>query len=190
MSLSLTGKYNLNEVNNLLGKTINSQQIISLEIQKLKDKILNHYLIPLYTKQWSRLNQNLFLCERIKKKMINYYNTYKSEELKAYIDILKVIEILFDKFKNAEKEGGSVNIINGKKSELASIVYKTSMIKLLPEYEVYDSILGKPKKELKEKYNEIVINDIKKLLLLDDIDYDGIKIYIEKNHSSFMKSKM
>ena len=68
---SLTGKYNINDVHNLLGKTNNSQQIFSFEIQKLKDKILNSYLIPLYTKQWSKLNENIFFCERIKKKMTN-----------------------------------------------------------------------------------------------------------------------
>ena len=188
MSLSLTGKYNMTEVHNLLGKTNNSQQIFSLEIQKLKEKILSSYLIPLYTKQWTKLNQNLFFCERIKKKMNNLYNIYKSEDLKAYLDIIKVIEILYDKFKNAENEGGNINIINGKKSELVSMVYRTSMIKLLPEYEIYDSILGKPRRELKEKYDEEVISTIKRLLLMDEMDYNGIKKYIEKIYSNLKTS--
>ena len=187
---SLTGKYNINDVHNLLGKTNNSQQVFSFEIQKLKDKILNSYLIPLYTKQWSKLNENIFFCERIKKKMTNLYNIYKSEDLKSYIELLKVIEILFDKFKHVEKDGGAINVINGKKSELASIVYKTSMIKLLPEYEIYDSIIGKPKRELKEKYNELIINDIKKLLLLEETGFNDIKKYIEKNYANLIKSKM
>lgn len=179
MSIMLTGKYNLNNCHNLLGKTIHSGQCISDEIKKLKEKILNNYLIPLYTKQWSKLNQNLFFCERIKKKLNHYHNVYKSYDLLAYIDLLKVIQILFEKFKSAETESNN-HITSGKKSELASIVYKTSRVKLLPEYEIYDSILGKPKRELKEKYNDMIIDEIKGLLLLDNIDYDTIKNHLSK----------
>jgi len=55
------------------------------------------------------------------------------------------------------------------------MVFKTSMIKLLPEYEIYDNIFGKPKRELKEKYDENIIQKIKELLKEDDINYKKIK---------------
>jgi hypothetical protein len=179
MSLSLSGRCDLKNTHNLLGKTVNSHIVISIEVQKIKDKILNNYLVPVYTKQWDKLNENMFFCERLKKKLVNYQNTYKLDELKSYIETLKVIEILYDKFKSVEKEGG-ISISNSKKSELASIVYKTHMIRLLPEYELYDSIIGKPNRQLNEKYNQDVIQFIKSLLLIDDIEYNTIKGEIEK----------
>jgi hypothetical protein len=52
------------------------------------------------------------------------------------------------------------------------------MIRLLPEYEIYDSILGKPNRDLNEKYNETIIRHIKTLLTYDDITYNKIKEYI------------
>ncbi len=55
------------------------------------------------------------------------------------------------------------------------MIFKTTTIKLLPEYELYDSIIGKPKKELKQKYNENIIINIKNLLLKENITYKKIK---------------
>ncbi len=188
MSLSLSGRCDLKNTHNLLGKTVNSHIVISIEIQKIKDKILNNYLVPVYTKQWDKLNQNMFFCERLKKKLVNYQNTYKLDELKSYIETLKVIEILYDKFKTVEKDSGNA-ISNSKKSELASIVYKTHMIRLLPEYELYDSIIGKPNRQLKEKYNEDVIQYIKLLLLTDEIEYNTIKNGIENNFTNMIIKK-
>jgi hypothetical protein len=63
-------------------------------------------------------------------------------------------------------------------NEIMTMVFKTSMIKLLPEYEIYDSIFGKPKRELNEKYDEEIINTIQELLKEDDITYTKIKDYI------------
>jgi hypothetical protein len=56
------------------------------------------------------------------------------------------------------------------------------MIKLKPEYEIYDSILGKPQKINKETYNEIIINEIQKLMIMENTTYDKIKDYIEKKY--------
>ena len=39
------------------------------------------------------------------------------------------------------------------------MIYKTTKIKLLPEYEVYDSIFGKPKREKGESYNSELIEN-------------------------------
>ena len=70
--------------------------------------------------------------------------------------------------------------VSGKRypNEVMSMVFKTSMIRLLPEFEIYDSILGKPSRELNEKYDENIINHIRRLLGHDDITYHKIKEFI------------
>ena len=61
------------------------------------------------------------------------------------------------------------------KEQFVSMIYKTTKIRLLPEYEVYDSIFGKPKREKGESYKPELINKIKNLLAKDDITYSKIK---------------
>jgi hypothetical protein len=55
------------------------------------------------------------------------------------------------------------------------------MIKLLPEYEIYNSILGKPKRELNQIYDQQIIEQIKEMLTQDNITFYKIKEYILKS---------
>ena len=173
---TLLGKNIINE-NNLLGKNYIQNQSSNIQIQQLKNTILKNYLIPLFTKQWASLNENLFFIDKINKKLNNLYTIYKLDELLLYIDLIKVLQIVVEKNRLLEE---NESYSSKTKNELVSMVFKTSMIKLLPEYELYDSILGKPKKELKQTYNDFIINDIKKLLLKENITYKKIKEAIIK----------
>lgn len=175
---TLLGKNFLNE-NNLLGKSYIQNQSSNIQIKQLKDTILKNYLIPLFTKNWSCLNENLFFIDKINKKLNYYYNIYKLDELLLYIDLIKVLQLVVEKNRLLEEN----ELYSSKtKNELVSMIFKTTTIKLLPEYELYDSIIGKPKKELKQKYNENIIINIKNLLLKENITYKKIKDFIENNY--------
>ena len=170
MTLSLCGKNRLNP-HNLLGKNNYNQNLNNFSnIKKIKDKIIKNYLIPLFSKQWTELIENLFLIDTIYTKLNDYYKIYKIDELLTYIDLIDVLKLLVEKHKLLEETSNSnfSNFSNSNssksKNELLSLVFKTTSIKLLPEYELYDSILGKPKKELKQKYNELIIHDIQTLI--------------------------
>jgi hypothetical protein len=56
------------------------------------------------------------------------------------------------------------------------------MVRLKPEYEIYDVILGKPDRKLNEKYNEDIIKDIERLLSNDNINFNIIKEIINKKY--------
>ena len=58
------------------------------------------------------------------------------------------------------------------------------MIKLKPEYELYDNILGKPLKSKKQKYNDDIINDLQKWMTMDNITYEKIKEFIENKYTT------
>jgi hypothetical protein len=62
------------------------------------------------------------------------------------------------------------------------MIYKTTMIRLLPEYEIYNSILGRPKRELSQKYNEEIIIDIKKMMTSEKITFNKIKEFIKNKY--------
>jgi len=169
--LNLLGKYSYNYNYNYTSS--------NLKIKRLKERILNNYLIPLVSKQWDVLKENIFFIDDIQNKIKYHTDIHKTDELVVYNDMLKVFKVLIEKQKLLENYDETMN---GKRdsNEIMTMVFKTSMIKLLPEYEIYDSIFGRPKRELNEKYDDDIINKIKELLKEDDITYRKIKDYITK----------
>ena len=181
--------------NSLNGKTNNRFQLsgkpekknnnfILNKIQVLKVKILNDYLIPLYSKQWNILKENMFFIHDIQKKINNFNLNYKLPELAVYLDLLKIMIMFMDNYnflqfqeENIGKHGTSGNSSN----EFMNVFFQTAMIKLLPEYEIYNSILGKPKRELNQIYDQQIIEQIKKMLTQDNITFYKIKEYILKS---------
>jgi len=174
LSVSLSGKSLINE-NNLKGKSNYNIQNIPLEIQNLKIAIMNKYIIPLFSKQWKTLYENLFFIYKYKNKVDKLYNLYKLEELKVYKDMLRLFEIMVEEHKILDDTERRLYNTTTSKEQFVSMIYKTTQIKLLPEYEVYDSILGKPKREKGQSYSSELIKKIKDLLSKDNITYSVIK---------------
>jgi len=151
------------------------------KIKLLKDKIVNLFLVPLFSKQWDILNENFFFIDHCLQQLLSFYNTYKLDELLVYIELLKILKILLDKH-NLLIDAESQSKMKRNPNEVISLIYNTSTIRLLPEYEIYNSILGRPNKEKKESYNEDIIVDIKKWIILENISFQKIKEYIEKKY--------
>jgi hypothetical protein len=180
MVLSLSGKNIINKWN-LSGKSNSYLSNIPLEIKKLKIKIMDTLVLPLFSKQWKMMKENVFMLDNFKDKIDYYYNTFKIDEILLYRDIINLCEIFINQYDKLEDIQTS-SISNNNNSKSISLIYTTTMIKLKPEFELYDSILGKPKKHLKQKYNEDIIKDIQKLMILDTITYDKIKTFIENKY--------
>jgi len=168
--ISLTGKNAIHH--NLSGKILFSQNI-PLEIKNLKIYILNNIILPLISKKWDILRENLFCLDNIKKK-INLY--YSLDDLVIYKNIINVIEVIVN--EHIELEELEKKVYGTKKEEFAKLVYKTTMIQLKPEYEIYNIIIGKPCRDLNTTYNEEIINDIIRLLKVENINFNKIKEYI------------
>jgi hypothetical protein len=149
--------------------------------KKIKDKILNDYLIPLYSKQWKILKENMFFIHETQKKITEFNELYDLDEARMYIDLLNVMNLFMDNYNllQFQKEINGKN--NHSSNEFMSMVFQTTMIKLLPEYEIYNSILGKPKRELNQIYDQQIIEQIKEMLTQDNITFYKIKEYILKS---------
>ena len=68
MTQTLTGR-SIIKGNNLSGKNEYSQKSIPIDIKNLKIKIINSIILPLISRQWSQLYENMFFLETIKKKI-------------------------------------------------------------------------------------------------------------------------
>jgi hypothetical protein len=177
MPINLTGNDDINKLT-LKGKT---DFIVkpSYKINQLKTYILTNYIIPLYSEQWHIIHNNKIFIDSTIKQITNYYKLYKLEELTIFLELLKVLKILITKNDiltdleiKTQKTYDKNNIIN--------MVYKTTRIQILPEYELYNNILGKPTKL--KPYNDEILNDIRRLILKENITYEKISNFIKEKY--------
>jgi hypothetical protein len=93
------------------------------------------------------------------------------------MNILKILftknDMIFDLESKITQSYDKNNIIN--------MAFKTTRIQILPEYEIYNSILGRPTKP--STYNEDIIKDIKVLLLNPTITFDKISQFIREKYA-------
>ena len=171
MTLSLSGKRTIN-YQSLRGLNTNNY-IISPELKVLKINILNNLLIPLISNKWDILYENICLLDNIKER-IRFYDNKNMEDLTIYKEIIKAIEVIYFEHKQLEKLEQQVYGAEN----VSTMHYKTSLIKLKPEYEIYNVIMGKPDKYKKEKYNDLIISDIKLLLRNNNIVFNTIREFI------------
>ena len=109
-------------------------------------------------------------------KQIDYYlSIYKDNEyLLLYKELLSAFEIIVtqhNEISNFEKK-----LYN----DGNTFIFKTTIIRLKPEYEIYNLILGKP--ELIKDYDKTILNKITRLLEIDNVTFDNIKNYILQNY--------
>ena len=177
----LSGLNNIH-ILNLTGKPMtNNTTSINYKINFLKNRIIADYIVPLFSKQWNILNENVFLIDALEKRLFNYYNKYKLNELLVYSELLKVLKLLINEHNLLEEI--ETNITNKRDpTQIVNMVYKTTMIRLLPEYEIYNSVIGKPNRRLNEHYNENIIVDIKYLLTQERITFTQIKNFVDTKY--------
>ena len=172
MNNSLTGKIEIN-IHNLKGKYTYKNKM-PVMIIKLKTQILDHLMLPLIQNNWNYINNNFFMINSLKQKIESFYLKYKIDDLLLYKDILEMVEIVINEHNqlfDLEKEKYSSNNSN-------SLIYKTKMIRLKAEYEIYNLIYGKPNKN--ELYDNNKLKIIKNLLQIENITFDNIKKKLEE----------
>lgn len=178
MPISLSGKKTENMSYYLSGKNNScnsSTNYIPDEIQTLQSTIIEMFLLPFTMKKWVTFKENCFFIDTFKKKIDFYYHRYQRKDILVYKDILTIIEFFNDQsvqLKELEK-----NMYNSThdQSQFSAMVYKTTMIKLKTEYLLYDTILGKPVRSKNQTYNEHAIQDIQRLLVLNNVTYKKIQ---------------
>jgi len=173
IGLSISGKNNTTMLS-LKGSLNNSNENIPYEVRNLKISIMNLVIIPYMAHDWRKLEENIWFIEKLINKIDYYSSIYNNETLLMYKEVLMAyhtIIIQHIEIFNLEKK-----IVYNDVNNVSSIVFKTSIIRLKAEYEIYNLIFGKPQSGL--HYNKIIIADILKLIQIDDITFDKIKNYI------------
>ena len=181
---TLTGKYNINEIN-LTGKTlvdtINEEPYY---ITRLKKVIFNRFITPIFTKNWAVVEKNMFSLQDIRLKLNHYikndeHNNFNTnEDLSVYLSFLDVVVELLSQYKYYKRLEG----VHNPKNTLGTIGFNIPQIRLQPEYELYKLILGRPSKTI--GYNKETIAFIKSLLEQEYIEYSAIENLVLERFSN------
>jgi hypothetical protein len=181
IGFTLTGKKEMYNINNITGINWSSNKN-PIDVENLKIAIINKFIIPFISKNWKVLEENSIFIEKITQKIKFYSSIYNSEYLALYKDIMPIFEMIINQhleINNLEKKIYNTN-------DTISLVIKTPFIKLKPEYELYNLILGKPNLHEGCSYNDVILQDITNILNIDDITFDKIKIYISNKYSNII----
>lgn len=177
VSLSLTGKSNTNAFSLISNDNNNHNNYIPNEITMLKINIMNNIIIPFNSKNWKILEENLIFIDIIKEKLLSFSTKYPHIDLQIYNDLVNSCEstiYLHMEVNNLEKR------IYGLNNGSANIIIKTAMLRLKPQLELYNLIIGRPKFNLGEKYDPTIINKILLLLEVEHITFEQIKNAIQQ----------
>jgi hypothetical protein len=175
---SLSGK-NQQNLNNMSGKPFSHKEL-PYEVNKSKIYIMNHIIFPLVSRQWKKLQENLYCLDNIKKKMDTFYHYYQNDDLFIYREIINALEVILSEHMQLEELEKSVY---GGSKDLSTMIYKTALVKLKPEYEIYDIIFGRPLRSKNEEYKQHIIEEIQKLLSNPDVTFDKIRFFLTNKYN-------
>lgn len=171
---SLTGKTLLNPAN-ISGKTLYNTEFIPSDVVRIKVYIMTNIIVPLVSKQWKTLQENLYCLDNIKKKLDLYYNFYKIQDMKIYKELINAFESIL--IEHQQLEELEKTIYAGDSKDITTMIYRTAMIRLKPEYEIYDILYGKPQRSENQDYNVVIVEHIERLLKVEGITFHKIKEY-------------
>ena len=168
--------------NNLKGISFDKRPNIDkipLPVIKIKKTIIDNFIIPMHSNNWQSVKENYFLLDKIQMKINKYKNNYKNYDLDIYEHLVNFIKNHFN--QHIENEELENKLYNTNNNNVATLFYKTPVVRLKAEYEIYNLIFGKPNKMKKETYNMSHIKTIVDLLKEDDITFDKIKNKMTNN---------
>lgn len=174
MPLHLSGTNCANELH-LTGGT---QHLAVHKIQTLKHHILVNYVLPLYSEQWDVLRTNQFLIDQTLVQLKKYYAIYKTDDLLSLMEMLKIIRVAIDQ----QSLMSNNNVPTVDKNSVVKMVYKTTKIRLMPEYEIYHHIFGKPNVKQHETYHEAALQDIRRMMTQERITFEQIQQTISNTY--------
>lgn len=165
--LTLSGSNEIHPLN-LSGKPFsmgNNSNPHDIQFERWKKKMMNRLVIPILQKNWSEIYDNIFIVS-IFKKELEQYN--KHDDIEFYRNILTFVERVYNEHEELEHLEKMVYNDGG---EGTRMLYKTTMIRIAAEYEIYHSIFGKPESH---EYDEDILGRIRSYMSIDNITYKEI----------------
>ncbi len=165
--LTLSGSNQIHPLN-LTGKpfsTGNNSMSVDIQFERWKTKLMNRLVIPILQKNWVEIYENIFIVSIFKKEIEQYKNR---KDIEFYRNILTFVERVYNEHEELEHLEKMVYNDGG---EGTRMLYKTTMIRIAAEYEIYHSIFGKSESQ---EYDQDILGRIRSYMSIDNITYKEI----------------
>ena len=165
---SITGRSGPNPSNLRGGNPGNGLQTPH-HVRRMKTLVFDKFIGPLMRNDWKSLEQNHIVIDGIIERIEKYNKEAKHEALEMYANLLRLVQDMFTKnrFYNAKGQEGDEG------RTVAKVVAMLPTLRLRPEYEVYNLILGEPDEN--EYYDDMVISRLAVLIKDEDMTIDKIR---------------
>lgn len=183
LNTSLTGISNRNL--HVLVKQDNNNNCggrVPTDVVKIKATIMRVIIIPSLAKNWKVLEENLIFFDSIQAKLSKLKSKYPCLGLELYVDLLNAFQTSV--FMHIEITSLENRLYGSDCSTVSTILFKTVMIRLKPELEFYNLVIGKPNLSAGEKYKTTAINDILMLLEVPNVTFEQMKDFITTKYKS------
>ena len=165
--LTLSGSNQIHPLN-LSGKpfsTGNKSMSVDIQFERWKSKLMNRLVIPILQKNWVEIYENIFIVSIFKKELEQYKTR---DDIEFNRNILTFVERVYNEHEELEHLEKMVYNDGG---ECTRMLYKTTMIRLSAEYEIYHSIFGKSESQ---EYDQDILGRIRSYMTIDNITYKEI----------------
>jgi hypothetical protein len=176
-TVSLSGK--LNFKNGLKGSSF--AQTNMLNPVEFKTRIIDSIMIPFMSQDWRTIEENMFLFDLFREEIDAIVLRNPQADIYVYKDLITAVEIGFE--QQQEIASLEKRLYCGR-DDATTMIVKLGSIRLKPELELYDLILGKPDYKKGEKHDETITQEVLSLMKKPRATFANISKYIIHKYRS------
>lgn len=179
-AVSLSGKSGLRDVG-LRGSSSSTQNTGLDASDDFKTRMIDSVMIPFMSQDWRTIEENMFLFDLFRNEIDLIVLRNPRADIYVYKDLIAAVEMAFE--QQQEIACLEKRLYEGREDAMTMVV-KLGSIRLRPELELYDLILGKPDYKKGEKHDATVAEDIIKLMKTPRATFANISKYIKHKYRS------
>lgn len=179
VGVSMSGKMGSMNGLSLRGRTDtpfgSSNAMIDVATTEIKTRVIDAIIIPYMSQNWKCLEENMFLLEMFNNEIDQIIARAPNADMMIYKDLIGVIEVSF--MQQLEITYLEKRLYAGEDAA-ATLVVKLDAIRMKPEMELYDLILGKPDQKKGCAYEDAILTEIAQLMKNRRANFANIRQYV------------
>jgi hypothetical protein len=179
-SMSLSGKSNFKHGLRGASSIIASNHSV-LGAQEFKTRMIDSIMIPFMCQDWKIIEENMFLFDIFKEEIDREVMKNPYADIYVYKDLITAIEIAFS--QQQEISCLEKRLYQGR-DDASTMIVKLGGIRLKPELELCDLILGKPDYKNGERHDPNIVEEILTMMKTPRATFANISKYINYKYGS------
>ena len=173
-SQSLSGKPSYK--NGLRGGCVMATQ---LDAPEFKMKMIDAVMIPFMSQDWRVLEENLFLMDIFRDEIDRIAMRNPCADICVYKDLIMAVEVAFE--QQQEIKCLETRLYEGR-DDATTMVIKMGAIRLKPELEMCDLIMGKPNYKNGAQHDKAMLDEVIVLMKRPRATFANISKYIKSKY--------